>query len=91
MPEAIIIVGSLLAGHGISIAVITAVFVCGVPEAIAVTGRLRTIGQAAGRDLALWATLAVVCGLTAWVRYGVLDDANPGSSPSCSPSPAGRC
>ena len=78
VPEAVIIVGSLLAGHGISTAMITAVFVCGVPEAIAATGRLRKSGTSPAEILILWTTLAVLCGLTAWVTYALLDDANPG-------------
>jgi zinc transporter, ZIP family len=79
IPEAVIIVGSLLAGHGVGIAVITAVFLCGVPEAIAVTGRLRTGGMEPARVMGLWATLALVCGVAAWVTYALLRDADPGA------------
>ena len=42
--ESIVIAGGLISGYGISAAVLAAVFLCGVPEAMADTGPLRKYG-----------------------------------------------
>jgi ZIP family zinc transporter len=75
VPEAVIIVGSLLSHHHIGPATILAVFLCGVPEAYVATGRLREGGVARRLMLPIWTGLAVVCGLSAAVAYALLDDA----------------
>jgi zinc transporter, ZIP family len=78
VPEAIIIVGSLLSHHHISTAVITAVFVCGVPESIFATSQLSRRGVHARIVFASWAALALLCGLTAAVAHRLLEGARPG-------------
>jgi zinc transporter, ZIP family len=78
VPEAVIIVGSLLAGHHISAAIITAVFLCGVPEAFVATRRLRSAGRDA-QVLLLWTALAACCGVSALITYAVLDGAGSGT------------
>lgn len=78
VPEAVIIVGSLLAGHHISAAIITAVFLCGVPEAFVATRRLRSTGRDA-KVLLLWTALAACCGVSALITYAVLDGAGSGT------------
>ena len=76
VPEAIVIVGSLVHGH-LGPAVIAAVFLCGVPEGFAATQRLHASGRH-GRDvLGLWIVLAIVCGVAAAIGYALLDDARP--------------
>lgn len=79
VPEAVIIVGSLLAGHGISAATITAVFLCGVPEAFVATGRLRSAGRSDAQVLLLWTGLAACCGVSALIAYAALESAGPGT------------
>ncbi len=74
-PEAIIIVGGLLAGHGIEIAIIVAVFLCGAPEAMAHTTGLLKRGVDSRHILAMWVGLAVLCGVTALVGYSLLHEA----------------
>ena len=49
IPEAVIIVGSLVAHGHIELAVIGAIFLCGVPEAFIATGRLLQFGLSPGR------------------------------------------
>jgi ZIP family zinc transporter len=78
--EAIVIVGSLLLGHGLSAAAITAVFLCGVPEAIAWTGKLRERGIPDGRILLGWLMLMVLCGLLTALGYGLLEGASDGAT-----------
>jgi zinc transporter, ZIP family len=75
VPEAVIIVGSLLSGHHIGAATIAAVFLCGVPDAFAVTAHLTAAGLAPRTVLLVWSAMAIVCGLSAGVAYVLLDRA----------------
>jgi ZIP family zinc transporter len=75
IPEAVIIVGSLLAHQHISLAVISAVFLCGVPEAFIATGRMSRFGLTPKSVMLIWTGLAVVCGLSTGVAYALLDHA----------------
>jgi ZIP family zinc transporter len=71
----VIIVGSLLTHNHIEAAVIGALFLCGVPEAFVATGRLSDLGFSPRSVILLWVGLAVVCGVSAGIAYGLLDDA----------------
>jgi ZIP family zinc transporter len=75
VPEAVVIVGSLLSGHHIGLAVIVAVFLCGVPEAFVTTGRLIEYGLSPRMIVLIWAGLAVVCGTSAGIAFAILDQA----------------
>lgn len=75
--EAIIITGSLIGGHGISAAVLVAVFLCGFPEAMAHTGPLRKAGLSRTRVLAGWASMMVLCALCTAAFTAVLNPARP--------------
>ena len=74
--EAIVIVGSLLAGHGIGTAVIVAVFLCGAPSAIAWTDRLRAGGHSRRVITTVWLSLMLFSAIVAFVGYGLLDAAS---------------
>jgi zinc transporter, ZIP family len=76
VPEAIVLGGSLLSG-GISVAMLCAIFISNLPEAIAGTTGLLAAGWRRGRILALWVTVAVVTGLASALGYGLLDTADP--------------
>lgn len=78
VPEAVIIVGSLLSGHHIGAAVISAVFLCGIPEAFVATGRLTAVGLSARLVVLVWTGMALVCGLSAGLAFLVLDRATEG-------------
>jgi len=75
IPEAVIIVGSLLVHNHIEAAVIGALFLCGVPEAFVATGRLSDFGFSPRSVILLWVGLALVCGVSAGIAYGLLDGA----------------
>lgn len=77
VPEAIVVVGSLISHHHISAAVITAVFMCGIPESIFATSRLARHGVHARTIIVSWLGLMLLSGVTAAIAYGVLDDASP--------------
>ena len=78
VPEAVIIVGSLLTGHHIGVAVISAVFLCGIPEAFVTTPRLTAAGLTPRLVILVWIGMAVVCAVSAGVAFVVLDHAREG-------------
>lgn len=75
VPEAIVIVGSLLAGHHIGAAMIIAVFLCGVPEAFGATGNLTRAGLGPPAVMLVWCGMALVCGVAAGISFVLLDGA----------------
>jgi ZIP family zinc transporter len=77
IPETAVLGLSLLAGEGVSVAVLVAVFLSNLPEAIAATTGLVAAGWPRGRVLGLWALVALVCGLASLVGYVLLDGASP--------------
>jgi zinc transporter, ZIP family len=76
VPEAVIIVGSLLSHAHIELAVISAVFLCGVPESFITTGRLTRFGLSAKSVMVIWVGLAGVCAVSAGFAYAVLTHAS---------------
>jgi zinc transporter, ZIP family len=77
IPETAVLGLSLLTGEGVSVAVLAAVFLSNLPEAIAATTGLAAAGWTSGRVLGLWALVALVCGLAALAGYVLLDGASP--------------
>ncbi|HEX3090570.1 MAG TPA: hypothetical protein VHQ23_18090 [Ilumatobacteraceae bacterium] len=75
VPEAVIIVGSLLSGHHIGVAMIIAVFSCGIPEAFVATDKLVDSGMSHRKIILRWTSLALLCGLSAAIAFAVLDGA----------------
>jgi zinc transporter, ZIP family len=78
IPEAVVLVGSLLSHDRVELAVITAIFLCGVPEAFIATGRLLRFGLSPGSVMLIWAGLAAVCAISAGLAYALLQDAPAG-------------
>jgi ZIP family zinc transporter len=77
IPESAVIGLGLLEGNGVSVAVIAAVFLSNLPEAIAATSGLRSGGWEPGRIMGLWALVALVSGLASLLGYAVFDSAGP--------------
>ena len=77
IPESAVLGLSLLIGEGVSVAVLAAIFLSNLPEAIAATTGLVAAGWSRGRVLGMWALVAVVCALAALVGYVLLDGASP--------------
>ena len=75
IPESVAIGLSLLAGEGVSIAVVAAVFLSNVPESLsAATGLKETMSPR--RILTLWAAVALVSTVAAGLGYGALGGAS---------------
>lgn len=76
LPESAVIGISLLAGGGVSVAVLVAVFLSNVPEAISATADLRSGGVAGGRIVGLWTAVVAASALAAGAGYVLLGDAS---------------
>lgn len=76
VPESIVIGVGLVAGNGVSAAMVSAVFLSNLPESIASTSGMKASGVGAGRIFGMWAAVAVVAGLASMVGYGALSSAS---------------
>jgi zinc transporter, ZIP family len=76
IPESIVIGLGLLAGDGVSAAVLAAVFLSNLPEAIAATTGLTKAGWAQRRILGLWLLVTAVAGASSLAGYALLEDAS---------------
>ena len=77
IPESVAIGVSLLAGEGVGIAVVAAVFLSNVPESLSAATGLRKAGHPPAWILGLWAGVAVISALAAAAGYAFLGDASP--------------
>jgi ZIP family zinc transporter len=78
--EAIVIVGSLLLGHGVGAAVIAGVFLCGMPEAMAWTRKLRTARVGNQGIRMVWLAMMLFCGLVTSAVYALLHGTGDGAT-----------
>ena len=78
IPESIVLGLTLLSGEGVSAAMLAAVFLSNLPEAIAATVGLRAGGWDAARIIWLWVLVTAVAGLASLLGYVALDGASPG-------------
>jgi ZIP family zinc transporter len=77
IPESAVIGLGLLGDTGVSVAVIAAVFLSNLPEAIAATTGLRTGSWAPRTIMGLWVLVAAVSGLASLLGYALFDSAGP--------------
>ncbi len=77
IPESIVIGLTLVKGGAVSVAMVVAVFLSNLPEAIGATSGLRTGGWGRRRVQALWLIVAVLSGLAALVGFAFFDTASP--------------
>ncbi len=77
IPESIVLGLTLLGGSTVSVAMLAAVFLSNLPEAISATDGLRRGNWSTGRLLIMWTGVMVVSGLSALIGYGVFDQAAP--------------
>jgi ZIP family zinc transporter len=76
VPESIVIGLSLLGGHTVSVAMLMAVFISNVPEALAATTGLRAGGWNRFRIMRLWLFVVVVCGVASMAGFAGLEKAS---------------
>jgi zinc transporter, ZIP family len=76
IPESAVLGITLLEGSGVGVAVLAAIFLSNLPEAISSTTGMRMTGQRSGRVLTTWAVVVVVSAISAALGYGFLDGAS---------------
>jgi zinc transporter, ZIP family len=76
IPESAVIGLTLLQGGAVSVAMLVAVFLSNLPEAIAATSGLDIAGWTGRRILGLWLLVTVVSALASLAGYGLLDGAS---------------
>ncbi len=79
IPESLVLGIGLLAGTGVSVAFLAAVFISNLPEGLAATAGLTASGWSARRIIGLWTVVVLVSALAALAGFGVFDDASPTS------------
>jgi ZIP family zinc transporter len=72
VPESLVIGLGLVSGGGVSAAMVAAVFLSNLPEAITATTGLRASGWRAGRLFGMWLAVAVVAGLASLAGFALL-------------------
>jgi zinc transporter, ZIP family len=73
VPEQLVLGIGLAAGDGVSVALLGAIFVSNLPEAIGSASAMESAGTARSRILRLWIAVAVVCALASVVGYAIAD------------------
>jgi ZIP family zinc transporter len=76
IPESTMVGLSILEGGSVSIALLVAVFMSNLPEAIAGTTGLRAKGRTPIQILLLWTAIALICGAASAAGFGLLADAS---------------
>jgi zinc transporter, ZIP family len=76
IPESIALGLTLLGGEGVSFAMLAAVFLSNLPEAIAATTGFQRSGRSNRWTIGLWLAIIAVSGLGALAGYGLLQDAS---------------
>jgi ZIP family zinc transporter len=76
IPEGIVIGVGLIGGGEVSVAVIAAVFLSNLPEAIAATRGLERSGFDANRLLKMWGAIALLTAISAAAGFTLLDGAS---------------
>jgi ZIP family zinc transporter len=77
IPESIVVGGSLVAGGGVSIAMVAAAFLSNLPEAVGATTGLKKGGMPARKLMGVWLLIVVVSAVSSAVGFVILDDASP--------------
>ena len=76
IPESVVIGISLLGGDGVGVAVLAAVFLSNMPEAIASSRGMRHEGLGSAHVLVTWLTVVAISGMAAAAGYGLLEGAS---------------
>ena len=75
IPESVVLGTTLVGGAGVSVAMLAAVFLSNLPEAMSATAGLLTSGTSRRSILLLWTGTTLISGLAAWAGWYFLGDA----------------
>nr|WP_275588373.1 hypothetical protein [Microlunatus panaciterrae] len=73
IPEQAVLGIGLAAGHGVSVALLVAIFVSNVPEAVGSASDMRQAGKSARSVVGLWVVVVVVCTMATVGGYALAD------------------
>jgi ZIP family zinc transporter len=76
IPESIVIGFGLIGGGTVSAAMVAAVFISNLPEAIGSTSGLKASGWSARKLFGMWTAVAIVAGLSSLIGYAAFDGAS---------------
>ena len=77
VPESVVLGLGLLAGGGVSLSVLAAVFISNVPEGLSSAAGMKAKGRSARYVFGVWITIAVVSAVAALLGYVTLGGAPP--------------
>jgi len=77
VPESVVIGLGILEGGTVSVAMLVAVFISNLPEAVAATTGMRSDGWSRTKVFWLWLVIAVVCAGASAAGYGLLGGLSP--------------
>jgi zinc transporter, ZIP family len=75
IPEQAVLGIGLASGEGVGVALLLAIFVSNLPEAIGSAGDMRAGGRSGRQILGLWAAVAVICTLATVAGFAAADSA----------------
>jgi ZIP family zinc transporter len=75
IPESVVLGASLLAGGGVSVAVLAAIFISNLPEGLSSSTGLTADGHSRGQIIGAWLVVVAVSSLVAAISYGALGGA----------------
>lgn len=75
IPEQAVLGIGLATGKGVSVALLVAIFISNLPEAIGSASDMREGGKSKGAVIGLWAVVATVCALATLGGYAVAESA----------------
>lgn len=79
VPESVVLGTTLVAGTGVSVTMLAAVFMSNLPEAMSATAGLLKAGTVRSKLWVLWGTTTLVSGIAAGVGYALLGGASGGA------------
>jgi ZIP family zinc transporter len=76
VPESAVLGITLLEGSGVGVAVLAAIFLSNLPEALSSTTGMRMTNRSTGSVLTTWSVVVIVSGISAALGYEILDGAS---------------
>ena len=77
IPESIVIGLSMLGGHGVSVAAVTAIFLSNLPEGLSSAAGMKRAGRSPRYIFGIWGGIALASSVAALAGYSVFSDASP--------------
>lgn len=74
IPESIVIGLGILEGGVVSLAMLVAVFISNLPEAIAGTAGMKSGGWSKGKIIGLWLIIALICSVASVAGFGLFEN-----------------